>query len=79
MPGAIYMATDYVTAPVTPVGKVIYGVGCGAITMFIRAFGSYPEGVSFGILIMNLLVWYIDRFTRPAVFGVTKQRKQVSK
>ncbi len=79
MLGAIYMATDYVTAPVTPVGKVIYGVGCGAITMFIRAFGSYPEGVSFGILIMNLLVWYIDRFTRPAVFGVTKQRKQVSK
>ena len=79
MLGAIYMATDYVTAPVTPVGKVIYGVGCGTITMFIRAFGSYPEGVSFGILIMNLLVWYIDRFTRPAVFGVTKQRKQVSK
>ena len=47
--------------------------------MFIRAYGSYPEGVSFAILIMNLLVWYIDKFTRPAVFGVTKERKQVNK
>ncbi len=79
MLGAIYMATDYVTAPVTSSGKLIYGVGCGIITMFIRAYGSYPEGVSFAILIMNLLVWYIDKFTRPAVFGVTKERKQVNK
>ena len=79
MLGAIYMATDYVTAPVTSSGKLIYGFGCGVITMFIRAYGSYPEGVSFAILIMNLLVWYIDKFTRPAVFGVRKERKQVNK
>ena len=79
MLGAIFMATDYVTSPATKKGRLIYGVGCGVITMFIRAYGSYPEGVSFAILIMNLLVWYIDKFTRPAVFGVTKERKQVNK
>ena len=73
--GAIFMATDYVTAPVTPYGRLLYGVGCGLITVFIRYFGGYVEGVSFGILIMNLLVWYIDRFTMPVRFG----GKQVEK
>jgi len=67
--GAIFMATDYSTSPVTPVGRLLYGVGCGLITVLIRYFGSYPEGVSFSILIMNLLVWYIDRATMPRRFG----------
>jgi len=69
MLGSIFMATDYATSPVTPRGRVIYGVGCGLITVFIRYFGGYAEGVSFAILIMNLLVWYIDRFTMPTRFG----------
>ena len=67
--GAIFMATDYATTPVTGTGRVIFGIGCGLITVFIRFFGGYPEGVSFAILIMNLLVWYIDRFTKPIKFG----------
>jgi len=64
--GAVFMATDYATAPVTRRGKLLYGVGCGLLTVFIRYFGSLPEGVMFAILTMNLLVWYIDRLTRPA-------------
>lgn len=67
--GAIFMATDYATSPVTGSGRLIFGVGCGLITVFIRYYGGYPEGVSFAILIMNLLVWYIDRFTKPVKFG----------
>ncbi|MCQ2547620.1 MAG: RnfABCDGE type electron transport complex subunit D [Clostridia bacterium] len=62
MLGAIFMATDYVTSPMLPLGKVIMGVGCGVITMLIRLFGAYPEGVSFSILIMNILVPLIDNF-----------------
>ncbi len=69
MLGAIFMATDYTTSPVTPLGRIIYGVGCGFITVLIRFFGTYPEGVSFGIMIMNALVWYIDRVTTPKRFG----------
>ena len=69
MLGAIFMATDYATSPVTPKGRLIYGVGCGLITVFIRVFGGYVEGVSFAILIMNLLAWYIDKFTIPKRFG----------
>lgn len=67
--GAIFMATDYTTSPVTTAGRLIYGVGCGLLTVFIRYFGGYPEGVSFSILIMNTLVWYLDRCTRPKRFG----------
>lgn len=67
--GAIFMATDYTTSPVTTTGRLIYGVGCGLLTVFIRYFGGYPEGVSFSILIMNTLVWYLDRYTRPRRFG----------
>ncbi len=67
--GAFFMATDYVTAPVTSVGRVLYGVLVGVITILIRYFGSYPEGVSFSILIGNLLVFYIDKLTRPRRFG----------
>ncbi len=71
--GAIFMATDYVTSPVTTVGRLIFGVGCGLLTVFIRYFGGYPEGVSFSILIMNALVWYLDRYTRPRRFGGGKR------
>lgn len=69
MLGAIFMATDYSTSPVTTRGRLIYGVGCGLITVFIRYFGAYTEGVSFAIMIMNLFVWYLDRFTKPVRFG----------
>lgn len=69
MLGAVFMATDYVTSPVTAKGRLIYGVGCGALTVFIRFFGGYPEGVSFAILIMNLFVWYLDKGTKPTKFG----------
>ena len=68
MLGAFFMATDYVTSPVTPTGRIIYGIGCGLITMFIRYFG-YPEGVSFAILIMNLFALVLDKLTMPKKFG----------
>ncbi len=74
--GAVFMATDYVTCPITPVGKLIYGVGCGAITVLIRYFGGYPEGVSFSILIMNLLVWYLDILGMPKRFGAVSGEKK---
>ena len=67
--GAFFMATDYVTSPVTPLGRIIYGVICGALTVFIRFFGANPEGVSYAILIANLFVWYIDKYTKPRRFG----------
>lgn len=69
MLGAVFMATDYVTSPVTAKGRLIYGVGCGALTVFIRFLGGYPEGVSFAIIIMNLFVWYLDKATKPTKFG----------
>lgn len=67
--GAIFMATDYVTSPVTPKGQIIFGVGCGLLTVFIRYFGGLPEGVSYSILIMNAVVWIIDRMSHPRKFG----------
>jgi len=76
MLGAIYMATDYVTGPVTAKGRLVFGVGCGLITVFLRRFGAYPEGVSFAILVMNSLSYYIDRFVRPRVFGGARHGKQ---
>lgn len=69
MLGAIFMATDYVTSPVTPKGQIIFGVGCGLLTVFIRYFGGLPEGVSYSILIMNTLVWAIDKISHPRKFG----------
>lgn len=75
MLGAVFMATDYVTSPVTVKGRLIYGVGCGALTVFIRFLGGYPEGVSFAILIMNLFVWYLDKATKPRKFGGVKNAK----
>ena len=71
---AFFMATDYATSPVTPVGKCIMGVGCGLITFVIRRFSSMPEGASYAVLIMNLTVPLIDRYTRPRVYGEVKKR-----
>ena len=76
MLGAIYMATDYATSPVTRLGQIIFGVGCGLLTVFIRYFGSYPEGVSYAILIMNVTVWLIDKATMPRRFGVSRGKKK---
>ena len=67
--GAIFMATDYVTSPVTPRGQIIYAIGCGALTVFLRYFGVYPEGVSFAILIMNAFASLIDKAGMPRRFG----------
>ncbi|MDO3378153.1 RnfABCDGE type electron transport complex subunit D [Geoalkalibacter halelectricus] len=76
MLGVFFMATDMVTSPVTPLGMVIFGVGCGLLTVLIRLFGGYPEGVSFAILLMNAATPLIDRYTRPRVFGtVTAKAK----
>ena len=72
MLGAIFMATDYVTSPVTKKGQIIYGIGCGALTVLLRYFGLFPEGVTYAILLMNLLVWVIDRHTAPRIYGYTK-------
>ncbi|MFA5815434.1 MAG: RnfABCDGE type electron transport complex subunit D [Bacteroidales bacterium] len=69
MLGAIFMATDMVTSPMTPVGQIIFGAGIGLITCLIRIFGSYPEGVSFAILIMNAFVPLIDKYAKPKRFG----------
>lgn len=73
--GAFFMATDYVTTPITAKGKLIFGIGCGLITFLIRQFGSYPEGVSFSILLMNIVTPYIDRFTMTKPFGAKKEVK----
>ncbi|HHT46641.1 MAG TPA: RnfABCDGE type electron transport complex subunit D [Firmicutes bacterium] len=71
--GALFMATDMVTSPVTKTGKIIFGVGCGLITMLIRLYGSLPEGVTFGILLMNGLTPLIDNLTLPKKFGEVKK------
>ena len=70
MLGAIYMATDYVTSPISKTGKVVFALGCGILTGVIRLWGGYPEGVSYSILLMNLAVPLLDRAFRPRVFGV---------
>ncbi|MBQ9951262.1 MAG: RnfABCDGE type electron transport complex subunit D [Clostridia bacterium] len=75
MLGAIFMATDYATSPVTPKGQLLFGVGCGALTVLFRYFGIYPEGVTYSILLMNAFVWVIDRHTAPRRFGVKKGGK----
>ena len=72
MLGAIFMATDYVTSPVTKKGQIIYGVGCGVLTVLFRYFGLFPEGVTYAILLMNLCVWVIDRHTAPRTYGHVK-------
>ena len=77
--GAFFMATDYATSPVNLKGQLLYGVGCGAITVLIRYFGSYPEGVSYAILIMNCCAWAIDKAFRPRQFGMTKEDVKAKK
>ncbi|MEG1448853.1 MAG: RnfABCDGE type electron transport complex subunit D, partial [Oscillospiraceae bacterium] len=72
MLGAMFMATDYVTSPTTEKGKLIFGIGCGIITMVIRVFGNYPEGVSFAILLMNIVTPHIQRLTRTKPIGGIK-------
>lgn len=73
MMGAFFMATDYSTTPVSPNGKIVMGIGCGLMTVLIRVYGGYPEGVSYAILIMNLFVPLIDRYVRPRVYGVVRK------
>jgi electron transport complex protein RnfD len=72
MLGAIFMATDYATSPATPVGQIVYGIGCGILTVFFRYNGLFPEGVTYAILIMNAFVWFIDRHTAMRRFGTGK-------
>lgn len=74
--GAFFMATDYVTTPLTSTGKLIFGIGCGIITFVIRQFGGYPEGVSFSILLMNIITPYIDNFTAKKALGAVYARKE---
>lgn len=73
MLGALFMATDYVTSPVTKLGQVIYGIGCGVLTVLIRYFGGYNEGVSYAILVMNCCIVLLDRIGRPVRFGAPKK------
>ncbi|MBD3272300.1 MAG: RnfABCDGE type electron transport complex subunit D [Elusimicrobia bacterium] len=71
MLGAFFMATDYVTSPINPKGKIIFGIGCGVLTVLIRLYGGFPEGVCYAILLMNALVPLIDRYTQPVQYGVS--------
>ena len=75
MLGAIFMATDYATSPVTAKGQIIYGIGCGILTVIFRYYGIFPEGVTYAILLMNACVWTIDRYTAPRRFGTGKGGK----
>lgn len=76
--GAFFMATDYTTSPATGWGKFIFAIGCGVITVVIRVFGSYPEGVSFAILLMNILVPWIDKITQTKPFGKVKKPRNAA-
>ena len=76
MLGAIFMATDYTTSPVTHGGQIAFGVGCGVLTILLRYFGSYVEGVSYAILIMNCCVGFFDKLGVPKRFGAVKEKKQ---
>ena len=76
MLGAFFMATDYVTSPIMPLGKVIMGIGCGILTMVIRIWGSYPEGVSFSILLMNILTPLIDKLCLKLSYGGAKKNEK---
>lgn len=74
--GAVFMATDYATSPLTTKGKIIFAVGCGIITSVIRLFANLPEGVSYSIIIMNILVPHIESLTKPRPFGAEKEKKE---
>ena len=73
MLGAIFMATDYVTSPLTKLGQIVYGIGCGVITILIRYFGGYSEGVTYAILCMNACAVLLDKIGRPVKFGASKK------
>lgn len=75
MLGAFFMATDYVTSPITPRGQIIFGICCGILTGLFRCFGANAEGVSFAIILSNLLVPIIEKYTVPTAFGVVKEKK----
>lgn len=75
--GAFFMATDYVTSPVTSAGRIVFGVGCGIFTVILRYFGLYPEGVTYAILCMNPVAWTLDRWLAPRVFGHRDRWKKV--
>ena len=75
MLGAIFMATDYATSPVTPKGQIFYGIGCGVLTVIFRYYGLFPEGVTYAILLMNAMVWILDFHTAPRRFGYQKGGK----
>ena len=79
MLGAFFCATDYVTSPTLPLGTVIFGIGCGLFTMLIRIFASYPEGVSFAILLMNILTPYIDKICEKKMYKLPKKAKEGEK
>ena len=79
MLGAFFCATDYVTSPTLPLGQVIFGIGCGLFTMLIRIFASYPEGVSFAILLMNILTPYIDKICEKRMYKLPKKAKEGEK
>jgi electron transport complex protein RnfD len=74
--GAVYMATDYTTSPMTKKGQVIFGAGCGIFVCIIRKYGAYPEGVTYAILFMNCLTPLLDKFIRPRVYGAEKKQKE---
>nr|WP_326185789.1 RnfABCDGE type electron transport complex subunit D [uncultured Oscillibacter sp.] len=76
MLGAFFMATDYATSPVTKKGQLVFGIGCGLFTVLIRYFGSYNEGVCYSIMVMNLCVALIDKYTKPTRFGIVKSDKK---
>ncbi|MDD5923171.1 MAG: RnfABCDGE type electron transport complex subunit D [Clostridia bacterium] len=79
MLGAFFMATDYATSPINPLGKLVFALGCGIITVVIRQFGSLPEGVSFAIILMNILVSHIENLTMTKPFGFVRTKKEASK
>ena len=76
MLGAFFMATDYVTSPITPRGQILFGICCGIFTGLFRCFGANAEGVSFAIILGNLLVPIIEKHTIPKAFGVKKEGKK---
>ena len=79
MLGAFFMATDYVTSPITPRGQIVFGICCGILTGLFRTFGANAEGVSFAIILSNLLVPMIEKFTIPRAFGQVKEAKEGGK
>ena len=76
MLGAFFMATDYVTSPITPMGQILFGICCGLLTGIFRCFGANAEGGSFAIILSNLLVPLIEKITVPNAFGVVKEAKK---